>query len=92
MQALARRRSCAPSIVPEATKYVDFGEVAERPCQPGAEDFGVHFLAPLHAPFTARGVTDRHRGLRSCVVLFDKVERRRRRTLLSVWPGFEICR
>ena len=36
------------------------------------------FVAPLHAPFVARGIANRHAGLRSCVVLFDKVEWRRR--------------
>ena len=47
----------APSIVPDGDEVGRLGEISERPREPGAERLGVHFLAPLHAPFA----TARHR-------------------------------
>ena len=92
MHAFARRRSLAPSIVPDGTKYVGSAKYPSAHASRVPNVFGVHFVAPLHAPFAPGGIANRHAGLRTCVVLFEKVERRRRRALRSARSGLQILR
>ena len=71
-------------------EVVHFDEIAGRPRQPRGERFGVHFVAPLHAPHVPARVAHGHAREAAGAVLFDEVERRRRRAVASAGTGGEV--